>query len=1057
MDLAELEVGERVDVPIRTVDDESLDVLSRGTPVELLAANDDVLVISQADIRRRVRPVGRGGLPATFPRPEARLAALTVVDGREGILRLWMFGRGLVLPRTPATIRLTAPVTSRVLERSGSSESASDVSDWLRVEFCLPGGRIAATRMIVRMEPSAGALGRSFSIVGTRSELDVILVDGHLEATRLAPRRQGDRLTTVLVEADVRFTTDAGEEGGATLGALLAEGGYLRRWAEYNTREIDQIRETATKVGQAPFVDAEPLPTGAWRFSLESGSGRFLAALTPAMPIEAAEDVAGAGEKWAERVAGEVEAVHGTAGTVDVRLLDSEATPPPVGLLRYAMGGSVTSHRRRLEAVQRLATGNLPLSQLSALLEMRSLPVKAAAGSRLGWDSPAVREVFGGHEPTPAQKRAIELALNSDLAVIQGPPGTGKTKVIAAVAARIAEESRDHGASRQVLLTSHQHDAVDNVASLTTVFGLPSVKEGRGETGGSWLQAWRQERLSHADQLFRSMDQGEVAELRAWVSDRREGYVLAPCGPDEASELLGDVLERCGPYLSMRTAEDVRAVASGLKGDRNLERDLNLLASVRSLRTTSPGHEDDGRQNAARVLKRLSRAGDAATLDVAPLHHARDREVLTPEELTSVSQTKELLLDRLGLTSVETATPTMNGEVVTALGQIIRGLNDRLRAEGKGLAAVLQRFIFDLESDPEGVERALGTYAAVVAATCQAAADLAARPGVAGDGPLVDTVIVDEAARANPLDLQIPLCVAERRVILVGDQRQLPHIVDDRIAASVSTTDQEARELEESLFGRLFRFLRSERESGRPDRVVTLTTQFRMHPVLGRFVSECFYEPYGEAIDSPLDASLFAHELPGYEDRCAAWLDVPRERGVERRAGTSRARPVEAEVIAEEVHRLLEAAPNLTFGIITFYRAQVSEILEALVPYGIASYEAATGEPDILDSHWRYTKNAAGQRVERLRVGTVDAFQGKEFDVSLLSTVRTPSLDRRTPNAAFGHLVVENRLCVAMSRQKRLLVLVGDRQGLTEHPDAQGVLAPIVRFARLCDAVPVHG
>mgnify|MGYP002130084090 CR=1 FL=1 len=33
-----------------------------------------------------------------------------------------------------------------------------------------------------------------------------------------------------------------------------------------------------------------------------------------------------------------------------------------------------------------------------------------------------------------------------------------------------------------------------------------------------------------------------------------------------------------------------------------------------------------------------------------------------------------------------------------------------------------------------------------------------------------DTVIIDEAARANPLDLFIPMSMAKRRIVLVGDQ-----------------------------------------------------------------------------------------------------------------------------------------------------------------------------------------------------------------------------------------------------------------------------------------------
>jgi hypothetical protein len=66
----------------------------------------------------------------------------------------------------------------------------------------------------------------------------------------------------------------------------------------------------------------------------------------------------------------------------------------------------------------------------------------------------------------------------------------------------------------------------------------------------------------------------------------------------------------------------------------------------------------------------------------------------------------------------------------------------------------------------------------------------------------------------------------------------------------------------------------------------------------------------------------------------------------------------------------------------------------------------------------------------RVRIGTVDAFQGREFDVVFLSTTRTQKPGSRGPNP-FGFLVLPNRLNVAMSRQKRLLVAVGDSNLVT--------------------------
>ena len=93
--------------------------------------------------------------------------------------------------------------------------------------------------------------------------------------------------------------------------------------------------------------------------------------------------------------------------------------------------------------------------------------------------------------------------------------------------------------------------------------------------------------------------------------------------------------------------------------------------------------------------------------------------------------------------------------------------------------------------------------------------------------------------------------------------------------------------------------------------------------------------------------------------------------------------------------------------------------------------------------------------LDKVRVGSVDAFQGMEFDVIFLSVVRThggnatfdetllgkdtSSLDRNGEEYAewlayrekigmryYGRLVSENLLCVALSRQKRLLIVVGD-------------------------------
>ena len=66
---------------------------------------------------------------------------------------------------------------------------------------------------------------------------------------------------------------------------------------------------------------------------------------------------------------------------------------------------------------------------------------------------------------------------------------------------------------------------------------------------------------------------------------------------------------------------------------------------------------------------------------------------------------------------------------------------------------------------------------------------------------------------------------------------------------------------------------------------------------------------------------------------------------------------------------------------------------------------------------------------EKLRIGSVDSFQGKEFDIVILSTVRSNNFKRIDENnlKVFGFLTLGNRLNVAFSRAQKLVITVGDR------------------------------
>ncbi|MFC1580056.1 AAA domain-containing protein, partial [Thermodesulfobacteriota bacterium] len=254
-----------------------------------------------------------------------------------------------------------------------------------------------------------------------------------------------------------------------------------------------------------------------------------------------------------------------------------------------------------------------------------------------------------------------------------------------------------------------------------------------------------------------------------------------------------------------------------------------------------------------------------------------------------------------------------------------------------------------------------------------------------------------------------------------------------------------------SLFERLFLAMKRREEKDGIKRTVTLDVQYRMHPVLGDFVSDTFYKPHGEVFRSGRPAVDFTLELEGYKGIVAAWKCIPLKKAVDGESGKmSKKRAVEASWIAGEVHRLMTERPDLSFGVISFYAAQVQEILREMDAHHIS--EIADDGTYVIRPDWTETSDSNGRIRERLRVGTVDAFQGKEFDVVFLSMTRSnnlPATDEKALRRKYGHLMLENRLCVSMSRQQRLLIVAGD-EGMLKNEAAPRAIPGLVAFYKLC-------
>lgn len=1078
----DLRGGSEVTIEVQPVDGAFGPIPARRDEVSLRRIDDEIVFswAGHAFPIQGVDPRSKAELEATVERGLPFVAWIANATAKRATVAVRSFQGGLRLEQ-PLVIGIVESCTEELRRRFGVSGGVSEAARWLEERLLATGTDPTRRRAVV----TGGPDGAAFRIFGRDVTIDVRREAEKLRIEHVLRVAPSEQTQVQLLDAPIGFAdhTATGEISASARHALeeavRETRSYLRIWSTYHGMETEAVLARARRMGALRYESFTRRPDGGFRFHLAATPD--LEARLSALGEEARFELeagnappdldnlgtnAPRGGKKAQ-LAAKVVDFDAQQAFIDLRSPEDDddvPLPPERGFLYLSLTGDRARLRRREIAEEKLRTGTNPMPQLGLLIEGR--PAPGGTFRRRTGKSPAVLDAFDGR-PTAKQITALEIALNTpDIALIQGPPGTGKTKVITALQRRLAELA-DEGAevSHRILVSSAQHDAVENVVQRSDVFGLPAVKVGsrRGDDGDVFdgVEKFRIERSERLRAELRAPPEEERAARARRIA---VAVVRAPAPPSQTAaqlrELLAMVVDLLPPALRDRVER--RAATLGRPGvtDGDPEEHELRLAAARGIRAKAASFEDDGPVRARRALLRLARVllpEEKQLLDAC----ASWAEAAAPPWLDRVEAVRDALLARLQK-AAEPPQPQTDTETQNLLIEVVDALETRRMRSIHGEPGVLAAYLEDLENDAAAVRHALEHYTVVLAATCQQAAGGAMRAvrGVESGWPEFETVIVDEAARANPLDLFIPMGMARRRVVLVGDHRQLPHMlepdVERDVAAAVSRGDlaEEAETaLKVSLFGRLWELLKElEARDGIP-RTVRLDTQFRMHPVLGDFVSRMFYERrQEEPLLSGGAAQQFEHPLAEYTKNgkpcVAGWLDVPGGAGRSERPGRSKSRPIEAKRIAREVRSLIEQDPHLTFGVIAFYSAQVDAIGKALIHEGLAE-PTDTGGWRIAD-RWKRTENRRGERVERLRLGSVDAFQGKEFDVVFLSVTRSNDLPESTDEERrrkYGHLVLENRLCVAMSRQQRLLVVAGDRAFATR-TDA---LAPLRELSNLCE------
>jgi energy-coupling factor transporter ATP-binding protein EcfA2 len=706
-----------------------------------------------------------------------------------------------------------------------------------------------------------------------------------------------------------------------------------------------------------------------------------------------------------------------------------------------SVAGERKQHERRKQARLRIQQGRSENPSLGLIIEGEIPPVRRAGVKEVVAISPLVeRKLFTHRSPVAAQVRAVSIALNTpDIAIIQGPPGTGKTTVINAIYERLGEIASERGGrSLPTLLTGPQHDAVLNMIERMDARGLPIEKMGqKGLKGGAdqdegQVQQFERWLVNYTEKVTRQFPRFQEHHWVTRVREALDDYRRSPTDA-KALRLLEEIWASPPALLSATWRMQAREASDALSrvGEPQVDELRSRAISIlQSLRITHAGFADDGADAIERLLSTPEMLGQ-----------------LLPEEVSQLRELSHSAPDDASLRWIralrqklaEVFVPTFSGpsnspraSVILLAEKVLASAASVTRTEGP--EAALARFVQQIGVDPLLLRNAAREYATAVAATVQQSQSNGVSSSVFGGAdailPRFDAVIVDEAARATPGDLMIPMTFARQRIILVGDHRQLPHMIDEQIIKQLEdegSTEGFRDALERSLFQHLKERAEALTLSDGIQRVVTLDAQFRMHPTLGQFVSENFYLPYGESFASPRPGSDFEHTLKPFAGSCAGWVDVGRSLGAEEKVpgGTSYFRVAEVDAVEGLLRRWTEDlfSRNLSVGVIAFYSEQRDRLKERI-------------SSESLDPSGRVT------------VGTVDSFQGREFDAVILSAVRTSPAPGS--KAEYGHLVSANRLCVAMSRQKRLLVVVGDGKHFSGESARKKV--PALRsFYRICD------
>lgn len=272
------------------------------------------------------------------------------------------------------------------------------------------------------------------------------------------------------------------------------------------------------------------------------------------------------------------------------------------------------------------------------------------------------------------------------------------------------------------------------------------------------------------------------------------------------------------------------------------------------------------------------------------------------------------------------------------------------------------------DSESKSIEKSLALSANIIGITCNRLATY----DFVDSTEMFDVAVIDEVCKATLPEILTPLLISNK-AILLGDPKQLPPVFCSEEQEVIKSID--GCNLNDYMYiDNLFKL---------SNNTVILDTQYRMTEGIGDMISHTFYDGLlknGRGVSRKDDM---------------VWIDyVPSQKWPESSDDGERKEIYnldECEVIKGLLEQITDNCPkDTTIAVIAPYKGQVRRLRQFF------------------------------ECNEKIKIDTVDGFQGKEADIVIFSITRT--------TGAFRFLADDRRLNVALSRAKNQIYIVGNKE-----------------------------